>query len=419
MSTAKRPGPRYQLPDNQIAAIKAALAERPRIDTEQVALAKTLTAFNCIACHIRDDYGGVPEAYNSYFQSSEKNLGDDARIPPPLTLTGAKLQPAWMKKVLFDGESVRPYMATRMPQFGTVNLQHVPELFTRLDVLKGPELIIPESDSKNAKDRDLAKVLRPAGRELLGDKGLNCVNCHNFNGKPSPTNRGIDLMTSYERLQPGWFKTFILNPGALRPRIVMPTAWPDGVATHKKILDGNTDQQIAAIWFYLSLGTSAADPPGIRVEATKLAVGAQARSPPRSQPRRRLSRDRRGPPREAELRDERRNRNAECHLARRFRQRQLARAGGWRFYPGKRCDHATAGCFICAAGRRQDTLAAAAGDDQRSTGQSYSAVSQESRLSISWLQARGTIDPDLYVFRAARFKSKIVLLQWEALGNGN
>ncbi len=276
LSTADGPGPRYKLPGNQIAAIKAALAEKPRIDSEQVALAKTLTAFNCISCHIRDDYGGVPEAYNSYFQSSEKNLGDDARIPPPLTLAGAKLQPAWMKKVLFDGESVRPYMATRMPQFGAANLQHVPELFARLDVLKSPDLVIPDTESKNPKDREYAKLLRPAGRELLGDKGLNCVNCHNFNGKPSPTNRGIDLMTSYERLQPGWFKTFMLNPGALRPRIVMPTAWPDGIATHKKILDGNTDQQIAAIWFYLSLGTSAADPPGIRYEATKLAVGAQA-----------------------------------------------------------------------------------------------------------------------------------------------
>lgn len=276
LSQAAGPGPRYRLEENQLQAIKAALAEKPASDSDQVILAKTLTAFNCIACHIRDDYGGVPEAYNSYFQSSEKNLGEDARIPPPLTLAGAKLQPAWLKKVLFDGESVRPYMATRMPQFGAANLPHLPDIFARLDVLKGPELKIPDAESKKAQDRDYAKALRTAGRELLGDKGLNCVNCHNFNGKPSPTNKGIDLMTSYERLQPGWFKTFLLNPGALRPRIVMPTAWPDGIATHKKILDGSTDQQIAAIWYYLSLGTSAADPPGIRIEATKLTVGDQA-----------------------------------------------------------------------------------------------------------------------------------------------
>ena len=58
----------------------------------------------------------------------------------------------------------------------------------------------------------------------------------------------------------------------------MPSAWPDGVATHKTILDGNTDKQIEAIWYYLSLGTSAADPSGIRGVSTKLTVGEQART---------------------------------------------------------------------------------------------------------------------------------------------
>jgi len=268
--------PQYKLNEAQVDAIKAAVQAKPSPDTAQTVVAKTLTAFNCIACHIRDDYGGVDENYNAYFQTSEKNLGDDARIPPPLTLVGAKLQSAWIKKVLFDGESVRPYMATRMPQYGAANLPHLPAVFASLDVLKSPTIKIPETESKNPKDRELSKVLREAGRELLGDKALNCVNCHNFNGKPSPTNRGIDLMTSYQRLRPEWFRSFLLNPGALRPRIVMPTAWPDGIATHKKILDGNTDQQIAAIWFYMSLGRSAADPSGIRVENTKLIVGDKA-----------------------------------------------------------------------------------------------------------------------------------------------
>lgn len=268
--------PQYHLTAAQVHAISEAVRDKPMADSDSTVVAKTMTAFNCIACHIRDDYGGVADAYNGYFQSSEKNIGDDARIPPPLTLVGAKLQPTWIKKVLFDGESVRPYMATRMPQYGAANLHHLPAVFARLDVMKTPELKIPDSESKSAEDREQAKLLRTAGRELLGDKALNCVNCHNFNGKPSPTNRGIDLMTSYERLQPGWFSTFMRNPGALRPRIVMPTAWPDGIATHKKILDGNTDQQIAAIWFYLSLGTSAADPSGIRVESTKLAVADKA-----------------------------------------------------------------------------------------------------------------------------------------------
>lgn len=269
--------PRYALEDKQVQALAATLRKTPSVDTEKLAVAKTLTAFRCVACHVRDDYGGVHDAYNPYFTGSEFRLGDDGRIPPPLTLVGTKLKPAWMKKVLFDGESVRHYMATRMPQYGAANLQHLPSLFTRLDVLTGPELKIPNPESRDESTRQHEKLLRAAGRELLGDKGVNCVACHNFNGKAAHTNQGIDLLTSYHRLQPVWFNRYLRNPGEFRPRTVMPTAWPNGIAAHKTILDGNTDLQIEAIWYYLSLGTSAADPSGIRAISTKLDVGDRAR----------------------------------------------------------------------------------------------------------------------------------------------
>ena len=116
-------------------------------------IATTLTAFNCIACHVRDDFGGVSADRNLLFQTSEKNLGDDARIPPPLTLAGAKLQSVWMKKVLFDGESVRPYMFTRMPQFGEPNLRHLPDLFARLDTVKNFDFSLPNAESDDEKER--------------------------------------------------------------------------------------------------------------------------------------------------------------------------------------------------------------------------------------------------------------------------
>lgn len=271
--------PRFNLEDAQIKAIAAALREEAKPDTDPTVVAKSLTAFNCIACHVRDDFGGVPESYSPYFVGSEQKLGDDGRIPPPLTLIGAKLQSAWLKKVLFDGESVRHYMATRMPQYGTSNLQHLPPVFSRLDVLKnGREMTIPSPESRTESEREREKLLRPAGRELLGDKGLSCIACHTFNGKAAPGVQGIELMTTFQRLQPGWFDSYLRNPGAFRPRTVMPTAWPNGIATHKKILDGNTDMQIESIWYYLSLGTSAADPSGIRGESTKLTVDDQAKT---------------------------------------------------------------------------------------------------------------------------------------------
>lgn len=270
-------GPRYDLDEQQRAAIVAALREESTVDSDQVSVAKTLTTFRCVACHVRDDFGGVHDAHNPYFKGSELNMGDDGRIPPPLTWIGAKLKPSWMKKVLFDGESVRHYMVTRMPQYGTSNLQHLPGLFRQLDVLSGPELKIPNPESRNESEREHEKQIRAAGRELLGDKAANCVACHQFNGKAANVNQGIDLLTSYERLQPEWFDRYLRNPGAFRPRTVMPSAWPDGVSAFRSILDGDSDRQIEAIWYYLSLGTSAADPSGVRAVSTTIEVGDHAR----------------------------------------------------------------------------------------------------------------------------------------------
>jgi mono/diheme cytochrome c family protein len=268
--------PQFALEENQRAAIAAAIFGGTAVDSDNDALAKTLTAFRCVACHVRDDYGGVHEAHNAYFQGSEVNLGDDGRIPPPLTLMGAKLKPAWLKKVLFDGESVRNYMVTRMPQYGAKNLEHLPGIFRRLDVLDGPPMNIPNPEGRDEKEREQEKLMRAAGRELLGDKGANCVACHRFNSKAANVNQGIELLTSYERLEPQWFNRYLRNPGAFRPRTVMPSAWPDGVSAFQSILDGDSDRQIEAIWYYLSLGTSAADPSGVRAVSTKLEVGDQA-----------------------------------------------------------------------------------------------------------------------------------------------
>jgi mono/diheme cytochrome c family protein len=277
-------GPRFSVDPQQFAAISASIpaegdaTPKSEPQTEHDRIAMTLTAFNCIACHVRDSYGGVAEDRNLYFRGTEMNLGDDGRIPPPLTLLGAKLQPAWLQRVLFDGESVRPYITTRMPQYGSANLQHFTELVAKTDTLDGVALRTPSPESRSDEEKALERRLRPAAQELLGDKGLNCIACHNFNGKPSPLNKGIDLMTTRERLQPAWFDRFLRNPGAYRPRIIMPYSWPDGVAAYKNILDGDTNLQIEAIWYYLSLGTSAADPSGIRRPEMKLSVAEKVRT---------------------------------------------------------------------------------------------------------------------------------------------
>jgi mono/diheme cytochrome c family protein len=269
--------PHFNLSDEQTKAIRAALAQKADLKSDKTLLATTLTAFNCVACHVRDDVGGVSPERNPHFKTSEINLGDEARIPPPLTLVGAKLQPVALKKMLFDGDSVRPYMFTRMPQFGESNLAQLPRLFARLDAVKKIEFTLPNPESRNEKEQAREREMRAAGRELLGNKGFNCITCHTFNGKSSNF-KGIDLMVSYQRLQPGWFHHYLIDPGVYRPRTIMPTSWPDGKSLLKNVLNGNTDRQIEAIWYYLSLGTSASDPSGISTTATKLTAAEATRT---------------------------------------------------------------------------------------------------------------------------------------------
>ena len=256
--------PNFHLDQSQRTAVAKALAAPNAPLSEKTKINLTLTAFNCIACHEREDYGGVSEKLFRFFGTDEEGLGNEARIPPPLTFVGAKLRPEWMRKVLFDAKTVRPYMHTRMPQFGEGNLGHLPALLERVDKLK--PVVMPEPP------RDKRRKLREGGHLLVGDKGLNCVACHNFNGKKSPGLKGLDLLTSFERLKPSWFYRFMLEPAKHRPGIVMPIYWPGGQSTRKDILEGDADQQLKALWYYFSLGRSARDPSGIRSIGTSLKV---------------------------------------------------------------------------------------------------------------------------------------------------
>ncbi|MFO0936932.1 MAG: cytochrome c [Gemmataceae bacterium] len=271
------PYPRFHLTIGQIVRIQKALTEKSEPLTDKSRLAMQLTTFNCIACHSREGFGGVREDLNAHFRSTEKELGDEGRIPPPLTLIGAKLQPLVLKKVLFEGDSVRHYMLTRMPQFGESNLQALPELFTRLDHVKPVKFNMPPSEHGSDKERERERAMRSAGRELIGDKGLNCITCHSFNGKWA-NHKGMEMLTFPQRLNPAWFNQFVRDPNAMRPRIVMPSSWPDDVAVHKGNLNGDADRQIEAIWYYLTLGTSAAEPSGIRSADTLLTVTDAART---------------------------------------------------------------------------------------------------------------------------------------------
>lgn len=268
LSEEPESAPDYELNEGQRNSLRKLLGhalEKPVKLSSADQLKMKLTQLNCIACHERDDFGGVSAERDALFGSTEEALGNEARIPPPLTQVGAKLRLGWLAKVLFEGKRIRPYMTTRMPHYGDAALAGIAELFDELD--QAEEVVL------NEPTRETRPMVNNGGHLLMGDKGLNCIACHNYNGKESPGMKGLDLATSFQRLEPGWFYHFMKNPGAHRPGIIMPNFWPSGKAVQTDILGGDTHAQLEALWFQFSLGRSARDPSGLRSEPSKLMVG--------------------------------------------------------------------------------------------------------------------------------------------------
>jgi len=234
--------PHYPLDDAQIAALKAAIEKS--VTAEKIAAADDLhfqmLQLNCYACHEREQMGGVGRFRKAYFDTvGHIDLGDEGRLPPPLTGVGRKLQSGWLAKVLDGRGDIRPHMHIRMPRFPAAAVKPLPKLFAQADKAK------PKKEQAVFGD---LKGLAAAGRELMD---VGCVQCHEFRGEALPGSVGVDLQGIAGRVDPGWFAEFLHDPGALKPRTRMPTFFPGGQSQNKELLDGDPDRQIAAMWAYL------------------------------------------------------------------------------------------------------------------------------------------------------------------------
>ncbi|MAD79890.1 MAG: hypothetical protein CMJ50_03465 [Planctomycetaceae bacterium] len=245
--------PRYDLDESQRSAMRDAIQREPTELTDRQQIALTLATYNCVTCHQRGELGGVSPERDEYFQTTNPNLGPQGRIPPRLTGVGAKLKPKWMRQVLVSGRTIRPYLLTRMPQYGADNVAHLVDLFQNVDRL--PELTF-------AGFTDL-KQMKKSGSELAGTGGLNCIACHTFQQRPAATMSSVDLTEMAERLHKNWFHRYMLDPQRLSTNTVMPSFWPGGRAIRKDILDGDTDLQVEAMWQYLLDGRQARSPRGL------------------------------------------------------------------------------------------------------------------------------------------------------------
>lgn len=257
-----KPGqwPRYQLTEPQREAIETAIRQLQDPLSDQQHIVLTMETFRCYRCHQRDDLGGVTDVRDPFFHTTNPNLGPQGRIPPTLTGVGGKLKPKWLREVLVSGRAIRPYMRTRMPQYGADNIGHLGDLLSSVDQKPTAELA-PTGDHKET---------RKIGADLVGSAGLNCVACHTFQQKPSQTMPAVDLTEMSERLHKEWFYRYMLSPQSLSPGTVMPSFWPGGKAIREQILDGNSSQQIGAIWEYLLDGRQARAPRGLHHKPIEL-----------------------------------------------------------------------------------------------------------------------------------------------------
>lgn len=253
-----RPAPNYALSTPQreslAAAIKALAREGVQPLTTAEVIGRTMTTFNCYACHVRDGVGGVEIGRNDFFQTTVKEMGDEGRIPPLLNGVGNKLTNSWFKKVFDQGAKDRPYMLAKMPRFGMGNVGPLVQAFQSVDgVLTAPPV---EFDLPSPK-------VKAVGRHLVGNKAFSCIKCHNFDKHKGEGIPGIDMTILTERLQESWFRQYVRDPQTMRPGTRMPSAWPkEGRSQLLDLFDGDSDRQIASIWTFLSDGTKAAAPPG-------------------------------------------------------------------------------------------------------------------------------------------------------------
>jgi len=261
--------PNFHLDAPKREAIRKALATLNRKDIApplpQQRLSQTMATLRCTSCHVRDAVGGVTSDRSALFTSNVDDLGDEGRIPPHLDGVGDKLRPEWLKKVLTEGASVRPYLNTRMPQFGAANVAHLTDLLVSLD--RHALLIEPVTDSPDTQ--------RDAGRKLIGTDGLSCIACHRFNRQPAHALQVLDLTTVTARLNEDWFRQFLRDPNRFHPGTRMPALWPNGKSLLPTVLDGDTDRQHAAIWTYLSDGTKAKFPEGLSRKNMEIIVGGE------------------------------------------------------------------------------------------------------------------------------------------------
>lgn len=258
---------RYFLRKVEREALRDVLQRLDEFDEVQseVELEQKMNLLNCFACHRRGGRGGPMLSRSEYFRHSKKemDLGDEGRLPPHLDGVGGKLRKDWMNEVLLKKGVARPYMKTRMPQFGEGNVASLGDLFERVDDPFEDEDEDNDHDEHDDDEREIPLMDTKYGRRLLGIKGLGCITCHTYGAFDSLGIPAMDLMKMTSRLRRNWFHKYLLDPASLRPGTRMPSFFPDGKSVNMSVFGGDADRQIDALWGFLKIADDGNPPEGL------------------------------------------------------------------------------------------------------------------------------------------------------------
>jgi mono/diheme cytochrome c family protein len=174
---------------------------------------------------------------------------------PDLSFEGERVKPDWLFDFLKQPHTIRPGLRARMPDFRLTDEEAL-ALTEFLGTLRERDAQpLPESMKYSG---TISREYREAARLLTSKDYLDCFKCHVLGDKTpggKPQEWAPDLIKAATRLNPDWIIRWIQDPPKYQPGTRMPVFFPDKDSGPEDILEGDEQQQIAALRGYImSLG---------------------------------------------------------------------------------------------------------------------------------------------------------------------
>lgn len=204
----------------------------------------TLAGFDSLARH-------VPAEFAERLSRAMNCAGCHGKFEgfPPFPILGAKLKPEWTRALLAGEVSYKPrhWLEARMPAFP----KYAEALAQGLAMQHG---LPPQTPAEPPVNTEAAK----AGHAMIStDGGFSCVACHavrSFGATQVFEAAGLNFQHASERLQPSYFRRWMLNPLRIDPQTKMPVYFNQGQSPLTDHFNGDAHLQIDALWQYLRLG---------------------------------------------------------------------------------------------------------------------------------------------------------------------